>query len=231
MAGETAKTSALCLRIAPWSRTSHVVTWLTPSGRLTTSVKGAVRPKSAFLGQYDLNYSCELVYYLHGHENLHALRECVPVHRRDTLRENYRALLLAERFRHLVNELAPTGPDAADWMALLSAALDELARKPSQTPATRLAQLVHFEMRILELSGLAPDLTCAEGGFILRGERRIPVSSAVARCLEAPFQEKNFEILLDAARVIGVFYNFHLDVDVEGRRELINLISQSEKQK
>ena len=55
MAGETIKTDAICLGIHPWSKTSHVTSWLTPSGRVATVVKGAVPPKSAFLGQYDLN--------------------------------------------------------------------------------------------------------------------------------------------------------------------------------
>ena len=57
MAGETGKSEAICLDIRPWSRTSHVVEWLTPHGKIRTLVKGAVRPKSAFLGQYDLNYT------------------------------------------------------------------------------------------------------------------------------------------------------------------------------
>ena len=55
MAGETIKTEAICLDIRPWSRTSHVVSWLTPMGKVSTVVKGAVRAKSQFLGQYDLN--------------------------------------------------------------------------------------------------------------------------------------------------------------------------------
>ena len=64
MAGEIIKTHGIVLSIHPWSQTSHVVTWLTPDhGPVTTLVKGAVRPKSAFLGQYDLNYTCEIVYY------------------------------------------------------------------------------------------------------------------------------------------------------------------------
>ena len=56
MAGEIIKTQGIVLSIHPWSQTSHVVTWLTPDhGPVTTLVKGAVRTKSAFLGQYDLS--------------------------------------------------------------------------------------------------------------------------------------------------------------------------------
>ena len=63
MAGETAKTRAVCLDIRPWSRTSHVVTWLAETGPIATSVKGAVSPKRAFHRQYDLNYSCQEIGY------------------------------------------------------------------------------------------------------------------------------------------------------------------------
>ena len=64
MAGEIIKTQGIVLTVHPWSRTSHVVTWLTPDhGPVTTLVKGAVRPKSAFLGQYDLFYTCDILYY------------------------------------------------------------------------------------------------------------------------------------------------------------------------
>lgn len=105
MAGETVKCEAICLDVRPWSRTSHVVAWLTPHGRIVTLVKGAVRPKSAFLGQYDLNYTCELVYYARSRGDLHALRECAPICLRAELRGDYRALALAGHFRRLAADL------------------------------------------------------------------------------------------------------------------------------
>ena len=96
MAGETHKTTALVLDIRPWSRTSHIVTWLTPErGPIATLVKGAVRPKSAFLGQYDLFYTCELVYYVRAKGELHAIREASPIAAREHLRGRFRATALA----------------------------------------------------------------------------------------------------------------------------------------
>ena len=86
MAGETVRTGAICLDIRPWSRTSHVVSWLTPTGKVATVVKGAVRAKSQFLGQYDLNYTCDIIYYARAKGELHALRECVPLEMREGLR-------------------------------------------------------------------------------------------------------------------------------------------------
>ena len=161
MAGETIRTEAVCLDIRPWSRTSHIVTWLTPVGKVATVVKGAVRPKSAFLGQYDLNYTCDILYYARAKGELHALRDCVPLDLRESLRGNYRALALAGYFRQLVGELAPSGPDCRPWYELLSSSLtpqtSPLKLHPSNffTPSS----LVLFELRVLELAGLKPDFS------------------------------------------------------------------------
>ena len=161
MAGETIRTEAVCLDIRPWSRTSHIVTWLTPVGKVATVVKGAVRPKSAFLGQYDLNYTCDILYYARAKGELHALRDCVPLDLRESLRGNYRALALAGYFRQLVSELAPSGPDCRPWYELLSSSLTpqtsplELQTSNFFTPSS----LVLFELRVLELAGLKPDFS------------------------------------------------------------------------
>ncbi len=221
MAGETVKSEAVCLRIVPWSRTSHVVSWLTPSGKVATVVKGAARPKSAFLGQYDLNYTCEIVYYARARGELHALRECAPLETRDALRGSYRALVLADHFRALAEELSPAGPEAGDWLSLLSSALDGLASGRDDL----LSAMLEFEIAALNLAGLSPELEADEGSFTLRGERKMPVSREVARCIRAPGSEKNRQILLDAARVIGVFYSFHLDCALDARRTVLRLIS------
>lgn len=221
MAGETQKTEAICLRIVPWSRTSHVVTWLTPLGKVTTVVKGAVRPKSAFLGQYDLNYTCEIVYYLRAKGELHALRECAPLDGRGELRTNYRALLLAEHYRHLVHDLAPAGPEARDWFALLADSLTRL----TAPGAALLSEMLAFELAVLRLAGLSPEVEADSGFFILRGERSIPVSPEVASCLKNPLMVEYSQVLQDAARVIGVFYSFHVGGAPEMRRSVLQMIS------
>ena len=228
MAGETIKTEAVCLAIRPWSKTSHVVAWLTPRGRVVTVVKGAVRPKSFFLGQYDLNYTCEILYYARAKGEVHALREAVALDRRDFLRDDYRSLLLAEHFRQLAGEYAPAGPEAADWHGLLTRSLDSLAA-PAATAADRLRALLGYELDVLKLSGLSPVFTGSEGLLALRGERNLPVAPATAACLADPANEKNLKILLDAARVIGVFYTLTLDAAPESRRSLLKIICNNEQ--
>jgi len=224
MAGETIKTDAACLTIRPWSRTSHITSWLTPAGCVTTVVKGAVRPKSAFLGQYDLNYTCEITYYARARGELHALRECTPGNRRDALRENYRAFALSDWFRRLALDLAPSGPEASAWFELLEKSLDAL-----QIPggAERLLQhLIGYELAVLRLAGLAPEFATSDAGIHLCGERNVPTSAEVIACLKDPLSEKNPKILVDTARVIGVFYAFHLDCAPEVRRTVLRMISQ-----
>ena len=250
MAGETIKSEAICLSVTPWSKTSHVVTWLTPSGRVGTVVKGAVRPKSAFLGQYDLNYTCEIVYYVRAKGELHALRECAPLDRRDALRDDYASLVLAGYFRFLVDRFSPQGPDCADWYAVLSAALDALVADCAGSQRGRdipvacpegdhlIPLLLKVELRILHLLGLDPEIEAESGAFVLRGERKIPVSPEVAAYLRShapatsplshpatqPLSHLPSPLPLDAARALGVYYNFHVDGVSDVRRAVLRLI-------
>lgn len=237
MAGETIKSEAICLGIRPWSQTSHVVAWLTPTGKVTTVVKGAVRPKSFFLGQYDLNYTCEILYHARGKGDVHALREATPLNLRERLRADYRGLALAGYYRQLVGELAPMGAECRGWYALLGGALDRLAGERAGRDDVR--EMVAFELETLRLAGLAPDFTgydrAAEwssfgveaGTFEPRGiGRQIRVAREVAKFLANPQgRVENPKIPLDAARVIGVFYQFHVDCALDVRRMILKLIS------
>ena len=175
MAGETVKTEAICLDIRPWSRTSHVVSWLTPTGKVATVVKGAVRAKSQFLGQYDLNYTCDIVYYARAKGELHALRECVPVEMREEMRGDYRKLALAGYMRRLVAELAPMGEECRAWYEELDGKLDYCASLTSgQETASPLSLLLWFELRALnclDLSRISRNLIETPNGRHFRWKR------------------------------------------------------------
>ena len=254
MAGETIKTEAICLDIRPWSRTSHVVSWLTPTGKVSTVVKGAVRAKSSFLGQYDLNYTCDIVYYARAKGELHALRECVPVEMREGLRGDYRKLALAGYFRRLVAELAPMGDECRAWYEGLGRRLDFCAsltsgedaasplKRSGEGAASPLSAMLQFELEVLQLSGLAPDFSkfdrsaewtpfSLEDGIFGSSEGRcIRVSRETAEYLAGGAKNaKNSQTPLDAARVIGVFYQFHLDCAVDVRRTVLEMISSSKE--
>ena len=242
MAGETIKTEAICLDIRPWSRTSHVVSWLTPMGKVLTVVKGAVRAKSQFLGQYDLNYTCDIVYYARAKGELHALREAVPVEMREGLRGDYRKLALAGYFRRLVAELAPMGEECRAWYEELGRGLSCLVPCASS--------LVRFELEVLRMAGLKPDFgrfrevaSASRGDRDGTGEEWLPFSleagtfgASEGRCIRVSREvaeylangaknAKNLQVPLDAARVIGVFYQFHLDCAADVRRTVLEMIS------
>ena len=224
MAGETIKTKGIVLDIRPWSRTSHVVTWLTPGrGPVATLIKGAVRPKSAFLGQYDLNYVCQIVYYLRERGNLHALRECVPCKMREMLRGNFRALVLAGYVRSLVLEHAAEGAESVAWYNLADDIVSRLEHCSS--PCELLFCMVDFELEVMRLAGVMPDFSgydpaaewsafsVASGSFADESAgRSLRIKTQTARWLESPSKSHDMQILLDASRVIGVFYQFHLEV-------------------
>lgn len=148
------KTHALVLRVSPFSRTSHVVTWLTPEfGRLATVVKGACRPKSPFLGQYDLYYTCELLFYARERNNLHIARECTPINMRTTLRTDWRASSCASYLCDIISRVSVRGHQH-DIYDLTTTALDALCAD-GVSP-----QFVFWtELKLLDCLGLSPQLT------------------------------------------------------------------------
>ena len=251
MAGEIIKTQGIVLAIRPWSQTSHVVTWLTPDhGPVTTLVKGAVRAKSAFLGQYDLFYRCDLLYYARASGDLHPLREVTPCNLREHLRGDWRATALSGYAADLVKDLAPANTEAAAWFSFLDALLSRLenaggTRSCASAPGTTrscastppLQELVRLEMEILQLAGWAPDFSnmdpraewtpfaidlgrCGEGA---RTVRLSPRTVAVLARHDAPGYA--LETVKDAVRFLGVFLSYHIERPPDIRRALVSLIS------
>ena len=234
MAGEIIKTKGIVLMVHPWSRTSHIVTWLTPDrGPVTTLVKGAVRPKSAFLGQYDLFYTCDLLYYARATADLHALREVTPHVFRENLRGRWRETALAGYAAGLVRDLAPANAESAAWFSFLEGLLTRLENTPTTPP---LQELVRLEMEILQLAGWAPDFSdmdphaewspfaidlgrCGEGA---RTVRLSPRTVAVLVRPDAPNQA--LEMVKDAVRFLGVFLAYHIERPPDIRRALVSLL-------
>ena len=149
-----AKTEAIVLRWYPVSETSRVVSWLTPErGRMATLIKGSQRPKSAFLGQYDLFQTCELLYYARPHEGLMITREVSPLVTRDRLRTDWRACGVASYLAGLMGRITPPEAAQMELYQLMDHFLDELAGEGTNAPL-----LFWFELRLLHALGLAPQL-------------------------------------------------------------------------
>ena len=155
------KTHGIALRIDPFSKTSHVVSWLTPDkGRVTTLIKGAQRPRSPFLGQYDLFYTCELIYYPGLRSSLGILKECSPLNWRNGLRENWKSCVAASYFVDLVNRLTPSGVANGTLYRFVGRVLDFLSQQGGSVNTLHWA-----ELRLLNLLGVGPRLlTCVACG-------------------------------------------------------------------
>ena len=246
-------TQAIALRIRPFSRTSHVVTWLSPDhGRVTTVVKGACRPKSAFLGQYDLFVTCELLFYRREHDGLHAIRECCPLARSDGLRGDWRRVSAAGYCADLAARALPPGQEAVGAYALLAATLDRLADGPAQDAES----LLVYELALLRHLGLEPQLApcpacgpdaapwrrfglaagrvaCPHRGGAAPGETAVTVHRDALerlRLLAAsaaggpPLPACPSHVSLGARRLLGIFMRFHLDLPPAPRRVAFELV-------
>lgn len=154
------KTEGIVLRSHPFSRTSRMVTWLTPAfGLVTTSIKGACRPKSLFLGQTDVGYRCELLFYRKDHGGSHIAREVTPLDFRQGLRSSWRAFAAADYACWLISQTCQPMLPSPDAYALINSTLGALG-EPGCDPA---AELVSFEFRLLDILGLSPSFEpCAD---------------------------------------------------------------------
>ena len=56
------RATAIPLAVYPYSSTSRIVHWLTrQQGKISTLLKGALRPRSPFIGEYELFSTSELL--------------------------------------------------------------------------------------------------------------------------------------------------------------------------
>lgn len=168
------KLTGIVLRVIPYSRTSHIITWLTAErGQITTMAKGACRPKSGFLGQYDRLYTCELVYYAREGRSIHVTRECTPIHCRTGFRSDWRATLCALYLTDLVYRTTAPAVPAEKIFRLTESVLDFLSENEVRPPVP-----MWFELQLLSQLGLAPQLaTCARCGGAVDGSVPLPFSS------------------------------------------------------
>lgn len=158
------KCHTICLRYHPFSNTSRVVQWLADEGvRLATLVKGSQRARGGFLGQFDLFYTCELVYYARMNSAVQIARECSPLKPRTRLRSDWKACAAASYFCDAVSRVLPPQATQVSLFKLLDTALDFVADN-SATPEC----VFLFELHLLNLLGLAPRLReCARCRAVL----------------------------------------------------------------
>ena len=149
------KTTGIVLRLDPFSKTSQVITWLTPDhGRTVTLAKGAKRVKNILVGQYDCFYTCELLFYQSRHSSLHILKECSPLATRPAFRTDWRASFTASYLCDLLGRLTSPGaacPKLFDWAEQTLNFLDK--------QGTSETVMNWSEFKLLKLLGVAPQLS------------------------------------------------------------------------
>ena len=148
------KTHAIALRADPFSRTSQIVSWLTPErGRLVTMAKGSQRARSELRGQIDVFYTCEVVYYSASRSGLSTLKECAALVTRDALRTDIKASACASYLCAMVHRLTPPGAPQDRVFDFMERCLDALCEGSTGMP---LRMVYWAELRLMGLLGMAP---------------------------------------------------------------------------
>lgn len=238
---------ALVLRWYPVTDSSRIVVWFTrSSGKISTLIKGSQRPKSWVLGQYDLFYTCELLFYRHARDELHHFKECSPLDLRPGLRRHWRGCAAASCVSDLLLRVLPPSAVSERLYDLTSDCLDLFASGGEGGPAL----LLWYELQLLRELGLAPDLgdgllpeACFayEEGRILpkqqvRSPHASPVSGGVWALMrrlqdeEDPRKLSRLRILpeqlRELARHMERFSTWHLEHPIPARSLALELMTR-----
>ena len=146
--------AGIILRTRPLTETSLIVNWLTPEfGRISTVAKGARRPKSPFAGKLDLFYEADFSFTRSRHSELHALRE---VGLRETHSELRRELGFLQQASYVAALIEQTTESETPVPEIFGLAREFFHHLPKQPPRPR--SIYAFELKLLDLLGLKPDL-------------------------------------------------------------------------
>lgn len=148
------RATAIPLAIYPYSSTSHIVHWLTRHhGKISTLLKGALRTKNRFLGEYELFSTTELLYFAKSRSTLFTAKECSLLQRRKGFRSDWRAMQSASYLAALFNKTTPEDAPHPELFALFEDLLDLAENFGSNHQF-----LPWAELRFSEALGHAPNL-------------------------------------------------------------------------
>ncbi len=252
-----ARTDAVLLRTFPFSETSMVASWLSRHhGRVATMIKGAQRPKSHFIGQLDLFYTCEILYYEKESRELHILKECSPIAYRAGLRSDWRACAIASYLSDLFFRISPDQAHHEGLFDFLDRALDHL-----HTHGARPAFLYWCELKLLDILGLAPRLRqCTSCHRPLNGntgaavlayqqggvrcascaetnpQQTVPIAPDVLATLSAWQRSQSAQAALsthctprqqqEIEHLLGLFLRYHLELPLASRPIALDILSR-----
>ena len=204
------KVNAIVLRISPFSMTSHVVTWLTENGMiLRTVIKGATRSKSTFLGQYDLFYTCEVLYYhTRGSREVYIAKECTPLKLRESFRSNWRCTQCASWFSFLIQYTAGSYNYNSDIFNLLEETLDFIHTQKYTYPIV----FARFETQLLNEIGIFPNfdkcMLCNNSGL------KFDISEGRMHCPQHSYKDSRSPIVTISNDVIGLMETLSKSVSI-----------------
>src|SRR5256886_12245242 len=155
----------LVLRTCPMRESSLVVHWLTrQQGRIATVAKGARRAKSSFRGKLDLFFSAEFLFARSRRSELHTLKELRVLDTHPQLRQELSWLRRAAYGAALIEQATEADSPVPEVFELFSDFLDAIPAASSLVP------VLTFQVKLLDLLGLAPDVKAEE---LSAGARRV----------------------------------------------------------
>jgi DNA repair protein RecO (recombination protein O) len=150
------KATAIPLAYYPYSSTSRIVHWLTRHhGKISTLLKGALRPKSLFLGEYDLFSTSELLYIARRPHTLYSGKECSLIHARSGFRNDWRAMQTASYISAMFNYTTPDEAPHPGLFELYEELLDGAEKYGRFHP-----YIFWAEQRFCAYHGHTPNLEC-----------------------------------------------------------------------
>lgn len=215
-------------------------------GKVSTLIKGSQRAKSWMLGQFDLFYTCEVLFYTHANDDLHLIRECSAIHRRSALRTKWRACAGASFVADMLYRISPPSASATRLYTLASRTLDLLNDAP-ENPAL----LFWFELQVYRDLGFSPGFRHPGGnalGFHYRSGTIIqsspgddadsrPITAGALSCLhrlqEATHPEKVSRLKLQPSQIHEIsghlerFSRWHLEQSFPSRAHAVELMTRA----
>jgi DNA repair protein RecO (recombination protein O) len=159
------RTPAIPLSCYPYSSTSRIVHWLTRGhGKISTLLKGALRPKSPFLGEYELFSTSELLYYPKRAGTLHIAKECALIHPRPSFRNNWRSTLAASYITSIFSRITPEETPQPGQFEFFEELIDHTEAYGNDCPS-----IAWLELKFCDHQGQRPNL----GGCIFCSSERV----------------------------------------------------------
>ena len=205
------RATGLVLRTRPFSETSLILHWLTPSlGRVATIAKGARRAKSPFRGKLDVFYELDISFARSRRSDLHTLREAVLRHTHPSLREDLHRLEQAAYATALIEQATETETPLPAVFAMLRGLLRHLDLHAPAAPA-----VLAFEIKFLDEFGLAPP---AAAGELSAGGRGLLETLRAVEWTEVGRVQPGAGLTRELGRYLGVFLLRHFDRVPRARR-------------